>query len=99
MKPDYNEFREQMTAEVSATCELLGLDPLYIANEGKLVAFCPSEKAEALLDLMRKHPKGLEASIIGSVVVDENNFVQMKTCFGGLRLVDWRYGDPLPRIC
>jgi hydrogenase expression/formation protein HypE len=84
---------------VAATSELLGLDPLYIANEGKLVAFCPAEQAEQLLGIMRVHPKGQDAAIIGEVVEDSCQFVQLHTAFGGKRLVDWRYADPLPRIC
>jgi len=84
---------------VAATAELLGLDPLYIANEGKLVAICPADKADRLLEVMRQHPQGTESAIIGDVVATEQVCVQLKTRFGGVRLVDWRYGDPLPRIC
>lgn len=85
--------------EVHAACELLGLDPLYVANEGKLIAICPSEQAEQLLAVMRAHPKGEEAAIIGEVVEDEHNFIQMETSFGGSRIVDWLTGEQLPRIC
>lgn len=85
--------------EVSATAELLGLDPLYIANEGKLIAICPAQDAEALLAIMRKHTKGQDAAIIGEVLNDENELIQLKTRFGGNRLIDWRYSEPLPRIC
>ena len=85
--------------EVAAACELLGLDPLYVANEGKLVAICPSEQAETLLAAMRAHPKGAGAAIIGSVVEDSHHFVQMQTTFGGSRIVDWLAGEQLPRIC
>jgi hydrogenase expression/formation protein HypE len=84
---------------VAACSELLGLDPLYIANEGKLVAICPPEQASQLLATMRAHPKGKDAAIIGEVVKEKQAFVQLKTGFGGKRLVDWRYADPLPRIC
>lgn len=86
-------------AEVSAACELLGLDPLYVANEGKLVCICPSPHAEKLLTVMRQHPLGQETAIIGEVVEDEFGFVQMQTRFGGNRVVDWLAGDQLPRIC
>lgn len=85
--------------QVKAACEFLGLDPLFVANEGKLVAFCPPEKAEQLLAAMRAHPKGHDAAIIGEVMEDELQFVQMKTAFGGSRMVDWINGEQLPRIC
>ena len=84
---------------VEAACELLGLDPLNIANEGKLLAICAAEDADILLAAMRAHPLGREAAIIGRVVEDANAFVQMKTKFGGRRMVDWLSGEQLPRIC
>ena len=86
-------------AAVSGACELLGLDPLYIANEGKLVAICPADAAETLLAVMRAHPLGSEAAIIGEVVEDAQSFVQLETRLGGRRMVDWLSGEPLPRIC
>ena len=85
--------------EVAAACDLLGLDPLYVANEGKLVAIVAPEAAEKVLDAMRTHPLAREAVIIGEAVVDEHNFVQMTTAFGGGRIVDWLSGEQLPRIC
>ncbi len=85
--------------EVAAACELLGLDPLYVANEGKLIAICPAERAEALLAAMRAHPQGAAAAVIGEVVEDPHHFVQMETAFGGQRIVDWLAGEQLPRIC
>ena len=85
--------------DVLAACELLGLDPLYIANEGKLIAICEKKHAGLLLSVMRAHPLGRDASIIGEVVADPHAFVQMQTGFGGSRMVDWLLGDPLPRIC
>ncbi|HRH81021.1 MAG TPA: hydrogenase expression/formation protein HypE [Thiobacillaceae bacterium] len=85
--------------EVNAACELLGLDPLNIANEGKLIAICAAGDADKLLTAMRAHPLGREAAIIGKVVEDPNAFVQMKTRFGGRRMVDWLSGEQLPRIC
>jgi len=85
--------------EVAAACELLGLDPLNVANEGKLVAICPADQAETLLAAMRAHPKGADAAIIGEVFEDPHRFVQMETAFGGNRIVDWLAGEQLPRIC
>ena len=85
--------------DVAAACELLGLDPLYIANEGKLIAICPEKHAEPLLAVMREDELGRDASIIGRVVADEHRFVQMQTNFGGSRIVDWLAGEQLPRIC
>lgn len=85
--------------EVSAACELLGLDPLYVANEGKLICICPQQDADYLLQVMRAHPLGRKAAIIGKVVEDPHSFVQMETAFGGTRVVDWLAGEQLPRIC
>ena len=85
--------------EVRAACEFLGLDPLYVANEGKLAAICAPEDAERLLAAMRAHPLGRDAAIIGEVIEDPHHFVQMETAFGGRRVVDWLTGEQLPRIC
>jgi hydrogenase expression/formation protein HypE len=85
--------------QVSAACELLGLDPLYVANEGKLVAVCAQRDAERLLTAMRGHPQGRDAAEIGEVSEDPRQFVQMQTAFGGTRMVDWLVGEQLPRIC
>lgn len=85
--------------EVEAACELLGLDPLNIANEGKLIAVCAERDAERLLAAMRAHPLGQAAARIGRVVADDRHFVQMQTRFGGRRMVDWLSGEQLPRIC
>ena len=86
-------------AEVAAACELLGLDPLYVANEGKLIAVCAAGDAARLLAAMRAHPLGAESAVIGTVVADPHRFVQMETRFGGRRIVDWLTGEQLPRIC
>lgn len=85
--------------EVAAACEILGLDPLYVANEGKLVAVCAPAAAESILAAMRSHPLGREAAIVGTVVADPHCFVRMETGFGGMRNVDWLAGMQLPRIC
>jgi hydrogenase expression/formation protein HypE len=85
--------------QVAAACEFLGLDPLYAANEGKLIAICDAASADALLAVMRAHPLGAEAAVIGEVTEDPHHFVQMRTRFGGKRIVDWLTGDQLPRIC
>jgi hydrogenase expression/formation protein HypE len=86
-------------AEVAAACELLGLDPLNVANEGKLIAIVAPEAAQELLAAMRAHRLGADSAIIGQVVEDSNRFVQMRTSFGGGRIVDWLSGEQLPRIC
>ena len=85
--------------EVDAACEFLGLDPLYVANEGKLVAICAPADAERLLTAMRAHPLGRDAALICEAIADPHRFVQMDTRFGGRRVVDWLTGEQLPRIC
>jgi hydrogenase expression/formation protein HypE len=84
---------------VRGACEVLGLDPLYVANEGKLVAIVPAASAEAVLAAMRRHPLGAEAAIIGEVVALHPGLVTMHTPFGTSRIVDMLAGDQLPRIC
>jgi hydrogenase expression/formation protein HypE len=88
-----------VSAPVQAACELLGLDPLYVANEGKLIAIVAPGDAQTVLDAMRAHPLGAQAAQIGVVTQDPNHFVQMVTGFGGRRVVDWLSGEQLPRIC
>ena len=84
---------------VAAACEFLGLDPLNVANEGKLIAICAAPDAPRLLEVMRAHPRGQDAAVIGEVIADNHHFVQLTTAFGGRRIVDWLAGDQLPRIC
>jgi hydrogenase expression/formation protein HypE len=86
-------------ADVGAACELLGLDPLYVANEGVLVAFVPETMAPAALAALRSHPLGDSAVQVGRVVADHPNFVVLRTAIGGTRIVDLLPGDQLPRIC
>ncbi len=85
--------------EVLAACEMLGLDPLYIANEGKLIAIVPAEDAESVLAAMSRNHYGKEAAIIGEVTAKHPGRVVMKTSLGTTRIVDMLVGDPLPRIC
>ena len=94
-----DEAQIPIAPDVAAACELLGLDPLNTANEGKLIAICPSQDAATLLDAMLLHPLGQNAAIIGTVTKDPAQLVQMKTSFGGTRIVDWLAGEQLPRIC
>lgn len=96
------ELQEEETPireEVKGFCEILGLDPLYLANEGKVVAVVPPEHADRALDALRGHPLGEGACAIGRVVDDQPGRVTMKTVFGGRRIVDMLVGEQLPRIC
>jgi hydrogenase expression/formation protein HypE len=86
-------------AEVSAACEMLGLDPLYVANEGKLIAVVPAEHAEHVLSVMRQHPLGRNAALIGEIVQDHPGMVIMRSVIGGDRVVTMLAGEQLPRIC
>jgi hydrogenase expression/formation protein HypE len=94
-------FEEQIPLknEVAATCELLGFDPLYLANEGKLLAFVSAPDADAVLAAIRQNPFGKDATIIGQVVDDHQGQVIMETRIGGSRIVDMLAGEQLPRIC
>jgi hydrogenase expression/formation protein HypE len=85
--------------EVRAACEMLGLDPLYVANEGKLIAVVPPADAERVLDSMRTHPLGRQAAIIGEVTAEVPGLVVMESLIGGERLVNMLAGEQLPRIC
>ena len=84
---------------VKGICELLGLDPLHVANEGKVLIMCAAEDAERIVAEMRKHPLGKDSSIIAEVQSLDESYVTMKTVFGGVRRVDWLSGEQLPRIC
>ena len=84
---------------VVGACEILGIDPLYVANEGKLVAVVAAEAADAALALLRAHPLGADAAIVGEVRAEPEGLVLLDTALGGSRIVDMLVGDPLPRIC
>jgi hydrogenase expression/formation protein HypE len=84
---------------VAAACEILGIDPLYVANEGKLVAIVAPEAADEALARLRAHPLGAEAVLLGEVRDEPAGFVVLETTLGGTRIVDMLVGDPLPRIC
>jgi hydrogenase expression/formation protein HypE len=84
---------------VQGACEILGLDPLYVANEGKLVAVVPEEHSAAIVQAMQQHEFGRHARVIGEVVKAHAGMVRMKTLIGGTRILDLLFSEPLPRIC
>ncbi|MGC1373827.1 MAG: hydrogenase expression/formation protein HypE [Candidatus Sulfotelmatobacter sp.] len=84
---------------VRGACEILGLDPLYVANEGKLIAIVPPQSAEAVVEKMHRNPLGRDARVVGEVVDDHPAMVLMQTAIGGTRIVDTLFGEQLPRIC
>lgn len=94
-----NEQAIPIRPEVRGMCEILGLDPLYLANEGKVIAVVSEEVAETVLVAMRNHPSGLNSRIIGEVCESPAKRVILKTMFGGERIVDMLVGEQLPRIC
>ncbi|MGI8889982.1 MAG: hydrogenase expression/formation protein HypE [Chthoniobacterales bacterium] len=94
-----NESSIPISEEVKGACEILGLDPLYVANEGKLIAIVPPNEAAAALAALHKHSLGKDAAVIGEVVADHPGFVTMRTRVGGTRVVDMLSGEQLPRIC
>ncbi len=96
---ELDETTLPLRPEVKGVCEVLGLDPLYLANEGTLVLFVPEDEAEAALAAMRATDAGREATLIGHAKAGPAGRVTMKTLFGGLRLVDTLVGEQLPRIC
>ncbi len=93
------EDRIPVHEEVHGACEILGLDPLYVANEGKLIAIVTAESAQPILRRMQEHPLGRDACIIGEVEREPRGIVAMVTGFGGTRIVDMLVGEQLPRIC
>jgi hydrogenase expression/formation protein HypE len=96
---ELDEATLPLKPEVRGAAELLGLDPLYIANEGKLVAIVPDEQGDALLATMRAHPLGRDAVCIGSIVESHPTHVLLRSLVGGQRAVPMIAGEQLPRIC
>jgi len=94
-----DEVRLPIDPAVNAACDLLGIDPLYVANEGKLVAVVAPDEADAALAALRADPLGVDAARIGEINADPEGIVVLLTTFGGTRIVDMLVGDPLPRIC
>lgn len=95
----YQENKLPIPDVVRAACDLLGMDPIYVANEGKLITIVPQPVAEPLLERMRQHPLGQKATIIGTVTDQHTGLVVAKTSIGGTRVVDMQIGEQLPRIC
>jgi hydrogenase expression/formation protein HypE len=93
------EERVPVRIAVRGACEILGLDPLHIANEGKLVGIVPRADADAALGALHAHPLGAQAAIIGEVLSEPVGMVLLRTGIGGSRVLDMLVGDPLPRIC
>ena len=94
-----DEDKIPVSEEVKGACEILGLDPLYVANEGKLIIILPEKEGSELLYAIREHPLGKDASIIGRITDDHPGIVRMTTTIGSSRIVDMLTGEQLPRIC
>lgn len=94
-----DDGRMPVPGPVAAACEMLGLDPMYVANEGVFTAFVAPDRADEALELLRGHPLGAEAAVIGTATADHRGFVILRTGLGGTRIVDLLPGDQLPRIC
>ncbi|MGH3976548.1 MAG: hydrogenase expression/formation protein HypE, partial [Pseudonocardiaceae bacterium] len=94
-----NEDAVPVRPEVRGACELLGIDPLYVACEGRIVAFVDPGAADAAVAALRAHPLGAGATVVGRIAADPPGLVLLKTGFGGTRIIDLLVGDPLPRIC
>jgi hydrogenase expression/formation protein HypE len=94
-----DENKIPVNPAVRSACELLGLDPIFVANEGKLIAIVPPDSAEAVLEAMRQHPLGKQAAVIGRVVEQHPGMLVTRTGIGGTRVVAMQIGEQLPRIC
>ncbi|MBI3857007.1 MAG: hydrogenase expression/formation protein HypE, partial [Planctomycetes bacterium] len=93
------EERIPLKPEVQGACEILGLDPLYVANEGKFVAVVSAAESEKLVGTLREHPLGRNAAVVGEILPDGAGIVRSKSRIGGERIVSLLAGEPLPRIC
>jgi len=96
---ELQEATIRVAEPVAGACELLGLDPLYVANEGRLVAFVPAEAADRVLEIMRSHPAALQAAIIGTATAGHPGLVELRSPLGGGRIIDLLSGEQMPRIC
>ena len=96
---ELDERKIPVMGPVAAACEILGLDPLYVANEGRLAAFVAAEAADAAYDIMKKHPAAVGPAIVGRVAKEPAGTVILNNPFGGGRIVDLLSGEQLPRIC
>jgi hydrogenase expression/formation protein HypE len=94
-----NEDAIPVRDQVRGASELLGIDPMYVACEGRMVVVVEGAVADVALSALRAHPAGAQAAIIGHVIAEPKGIVQLRTSFGGTRIVDLLVGDPLPRIC
>jgi len=94
-----DERKIPVEPEVQAACDLLGMDPIYVANEGKLLAIVDAGSADAILERMRRHPVASRAAIIGSITQHHPGLLVTKTAIGGTRVVPMQLGEQLPRIC
>lgn len=99
LKIELDENEISVTGEVQGACEILGLDPLYVANEGRFITICPEKEAEKIINIMKSHPQGENAKIIGKVKKDKMGLVTMKSKLGTERIIDMLSGEQLPRIC
>lgn len=96
---ELDEIKIPISEEVKGACEILGFDPLYVANEGKMVVFVAPQDSEKVLNIMKEHRFGADAAIIGRVTSENPGLVTMKTTIGSTRIVDMLSGEQLPRIC
>jgi hydrogenase expression/formation protein HypE len=93
------DSRIPVLPDVQSACELLGMDPIYVANEGKLIAIVPAASADAVLAAMRSHPLGTKAARIGEITASHAGLVVTRTRLGGTRVIPMQLGEQLPRIC
>jgi hydrogenase expression/formation protein HypE len=96
---EISESTIPLREDVKGACEILGFDPLYVANEGRFISFVPAREADRTIEIMRAHPLGAQASIIGTVKSDRQGLVTMRSRIGATRIVDTLSGEQLPRIC